>query len=65
MAKTTFSGPVNSVNGFEDNGVPVDTAAITTLAPVIAAVETPAAYSETPADISAALVAAGLMAPSP
>lgn len=64
MAKTTFSGPVNSVNGFEDNGVPVDTAAITTLAPVVAAVETPATYSTVAADLADALVAAGLMAPA-
>lgn len=64
MATTTFSGPVNSVNGFQDNGVPVDTAAITTLAPVVAAVEAPATYSTVAADIADALVAAGLMAPA-
>lgn len=64
MAKTTFSGPVNSVNGFEDNGVPVNTADLTTLAPVVAAVEAPAAYSTVAADIANALVAAGLMAPA-
>lgn len=62
MAKTTFSGPVNSKNGFEDNGVPIDTAGLAVLAPVIAAVTTPAAHSVVAADLAAALVAAGLMA---
>lgn len=64
MATTTFSGPVNSKNGFEDNGVPINTGDLTTLAPVVAAVESPAVYSEVPAAISAVLVAAGLMAPA-
>ena len=39
------------------------TEALTTHAPVITAAETPAAYSIDPADLAAALVAAGLMAP--
>ncbi len=38
-------------------------AAAADLAPVVAAVQSPAAYSDTPADIAAALAAAGLMQP--
>lgn len=64
MATTTFSGPVNSKNGFQVDGTPVDTDGLATLAPVIAAVEAPATYSTVAADLADALVAAGLMAPA-